>query len=200
MEKMNSSLWGPSIWRIMFASVYSVDRGAHEKDVSRFLTGLLPQLLPCRTCRENMIRHIPTVDRRIRGEYDRPNYWFKWCWEMKHQVNRTITPPRKSLPFNELNQRYVLHGAELNEVETADVLMLVALTARTLDLDVEFCELCHILARLLPVPTNAALRVFLEAIQRPVINSAHRVARQTRIQHGRPVYSIAHYRNFLSSA
>jgi len=96
--------------------------------------------------------------------------------------------------MSELVDRYVLHGAHVDEVELADVLMLIAISARHTDVDDVFIRFCHRLALVLPLQSDSALRRTLEVVGRPIVNAAHRCARNARLQHGLRPLVIAHYR------
>lgn len=156
----------------------------------------LPLILPCSTCRENMVAHVPVATKRCRTVPRTADQFFKWCWYLKHEVNRLTQHP--SIPLSELVDRYVLHGPHVDEVELADVLMLFAISARQLNRDDVFISVCRKLSAVLPVQPDSALRRTLEVVERPIINAAHRCARNTRIQNGMRPLVIAHYRAVAS--
>lgn len=192
---MNSSLWGPPIWKMMFACSWSLD----PSDAALFSQTLfedLPLLLPCSKCRDNMIAHIPVATRMCKETPCRPEHFFRWCWYLKHEVNRLTHHP--DLPLSELVDRYVLHGGHVDEVELADALVLFAVSSRRLGRDEVFIRFCHSLAQLLPVDAESAIRQTLGVVDRPIVNAAHRCARQTRLQHGRPPLVVTHYRQVAS--
>lgn len=207
---MHSTLWGPGMWQLMFACAWSA-KPEDADAVRALLLDQIPYLLPCGTCRENFSKHLAKVNRRAQGApradeyvYARaktsaarsPDHAFRWLWYLKDEVNKLTGHP--SLPYAELVDRHVLHGAHLDEVVVADTLVLVALSARKLERDDLFVTFCHTLARLLPVPLDAALRQYLTATERPVVNAALRCARHVRIQNGRPPLVMAHYRTVAS--
>ena len=192
---MHSSLWGPPIWKMMFACSWSME--SHMVEVWRsILFDELPVLLPCATCRDNMIAHIPIATKRCRGIPETGDQFFKWCWYLKHEVNRLTKHP--SIPLSELVDRYVLHGPHIDEVELADVLMIFAISSRNLKQDDVFISFCRHLAIVLPIQVDSALRQTLAVVDRPIINAAHRCARNTRIQNGARALVIAHYRAVAS--
>ena len=188
---MKGTLWGPPLWNMMFACTWSAD-ASRLSDIEDLLLEQLPFLLPCVTCRANYRKHIPIVHQKTNGRPRTSDAYFKWCWYMKNEVNRTTKHP--SLPLAELVERYVLHGAHVPEVPLADVLVLVAISARSLQQDDLFIDFCTTLSKLLPIPQDSAMRTLLTQIQRPIVNSALRCARNTRLQHGMRPLVLSHYR------
>ena len=189
---MHSSLWGPPLWQAIFASAWAVNASTIDA-LRALLLEQLPALLPCETCRNNYARHIPKVNQRAHGAPKSANgHAMRWCWYLKHEVNGVTG--HSSIPLAEVVDRYVLHGANVDEVALADVLVLVAFTARSLNRDDLYISMCGNLSELLGLAEDSALRQNLAVTQRPVINAALRCARQTRLQHGRPTFVLAHYR------
>ena len=187
---MRGSLWGPSVWQMMFACSWNVD--ARTADTLReMLMEQLPFLLPCKQCRDNYNDHVLKVNRKIRRPTSTDDF-MRWCYYLKDEVNKTTRHP--SIPLAELIDRYVLHGPCVSEVHLADTLMLVALSARALQRDDVFISFCHNLSVVLPTPSDSALRVALGTVSRPIVNSALRCARNTRLQHGMKPLVMTHYR------
>ena len=174
----------------MFACSWNVN--ARTADALRvLLTEQLPFLLPCKQCRDNYKDHLAKVDRKIRRLQSTDDF-MRWCYHLKNEVNKTTHHP--SIPLNELIDRYVLHGPCVSEVHLADTLMLIALSARVLQRDEVFISFCHNLSIVLPSPSDSALRTALQTVSRPIVNSALRCARNTRLQHGVRPLVMAHYR------
>ena len=192
---MNSSLWGPPIWKMMLACSWSI-RPEQVDEWRCVLFDELPLILPCGTCRENMVAHIPMATRFCNGIPKTSDQFIKWCWSLKHKVNQITKHP--SIPLSELVDRYVLHGAHIDEVELADVLMLFAISSRKLNRDDVFISFCRRLSLVLPIQATSSLRRTLAVVDRPIVNAAHRCARNTRIQHGLRPLVIAHYRAVAS--
>ena len=197
---MQSTLWGPPVWHAMFACAAPASQCSKSR--SQALRALcvdqLPYLLPCEECRSNMARHIPIVDRQTRGrDEDDPTYWYRWCYNMKHLVNKKTR--RRSITYEELLSRLELHGLQVHEVEVADVLVLMALTAHKLQRHDLFCQMCHTLARLLPVPQDSALSVRLARVDaHRIVNDALECAVGTRAQHGLSTFPLSHYKSVSS--
>jgi hypothetical protein len=143
-----------------------------------------------------MIAHIPVATKKCGGVPKTSEDFFKWCWYLKHEVNRITRHP--SIPLSELVDRYVLHGPNIDEVELADVLMLFAITSRKLGRDDVFISFCRKLSKILPTAPDSALRATLSIVDRPIVNAAHRCARNTRLQNGLRPLVISHYRTVAS--
>lgn len=188
---MQSSLWGPSLWKAMFACAWNPE-SSHLPRLDELFLEQIPALLPCSTCRENYARHVPMVHRRNRGRPRSADHYFRWCWYLKDEVNKITRHP--SISLSEVVNRYVMHGPVVCEVELADTLVLLAISAREKDRDDLFLAMCHNLSVLLPSPADSALQQTLAEAQRPVLTSAMRCARATRTQHGLPSLVLAHYR------
>ena len=181
----------------MFACSSAVRSDADATTWMRVLRDQLPLLLPCATCRKNMARHLPIVNANFRTPPHTAEHFVRWCWLMKHQVNRVTQHP--SIPQSEVVARLTLHGPVVPEVEFADVLVFMALSARALNRDDVFVAFCHDLATILPLPADSGLIQMLARACRPVLQSAARTARMAREQHGLPVFPIAHYRGMASA-
>lgn len=179
----------------MFSCAWSTTANDVHRVRTMFLDHI-PYLLPCSICRENYAKHVAIVNRRTHGEPDSVDRAFLWCWHMKDQVNR-ITHDR-SISMTELVERYIFHGPALNEVEVADCIMLMALTARILERDDLFVAFCSNLATILPVPDDSALKQHLSLVARPITQSTLRCVCRTRQQHNQPVRVLTHYKEMLS--
>jgi len=193
---VNPALWGPALWRAMFACAWG---RKDDENAAPLLKELLleqvPELLPCELCRSNFVKHLPSVNHDAEGEPSSGGeHAFRWLWHLKNQVNSKTQHP--SLRLEHLVERYVLHGAEamVHEVELADALVLVAIVAAERKQQASFVDLCASLHLLLPLPDDSALRTCLGGVRGPgVVNEAHLCAKYTREQHGYPEKKVAHY-------
>ena len=188
---MHASVWGPPLWKAIFSAAWHVDD--ETVDILReVLLELLPVLLPCVTCRENYRKHVPAVHRQSKSRLRSPDEVMRWCWYMKNEVNKVTH--HTSLPYDELVERYTFHKGILDEVEFADVLVIMALNARATKQDEAFVHFCRAMSEVLVLPHDSALAMSLNAVQAPVVNSAVRCACATRMQHGHATLNITHYR------
>lgn len=187
---MRATLWGPAVWRIMFASTWRL-APENVEHARRLLLDLIPELLPCPTCQEHYRGALTRVHRRAGGKPRDGDHAFRWCWYMKDEVNQRLRRP--SIHLADLVDRYLLHGNVVAEVEVADVLVLMALSSRATNRDDAFVEFCAHLALLLPLPSDSTLRHYLAHVARPVVPTALRLARHTREAHGLPRVNLEQY-------
>ena len=121
---------------------------------------------------------------------------FSWLYYLKDEVNkRGVVPPRPSITFHELTERYVFHGAVVDDVELGDVLVLFAIGATVLKKEPLFVELCDLLVSLLPLPHDSELVRHLVCVdERSVVAHTVRAARAARIERGLTPLTAAHYK------
>lgn len=193
---MQASLWGPTMWHLLFACAWSCPVDAFE-ELKTLLFEIIPKTLPCVSCRRNYVAHIGIVHKRAHIPRT-PEHAFRWLWYMKDEVNKALK--RTSIPMSEFIERYVLHGSLVNEVEVADMLMLVAIVAHAIERDDEYIQMCHIFSRLLPLPPEAALVRCLSVVRKPIVNAALCTARNTRKQHAQKVLVRAHYQAIVGTS
>ena len=178
------------MWRMLLACAWTCD--ADLPELVRVLYELVPRVLPCPTCRAHYAEALPRVKQRARHAPRTKDEAFRWIWYMKDEVNKHTKTP--SIHFADLVDRYVLHGGAVDEVETADVLTLMALAARAEDADDAHVAWCAFLAAQLPLAADSTLRHYLAHVTRPIVATTLRCARHTRESHGLRVLPLAHYR------
>ncbi len=190
---MRPSLWGPTVWKVMLACTWSLSEDAVEV-AQRLLLDLIPEVLPCPTCTDHYRQSLATVNRRARGRPGSGDHSFRWCWYMKNEVNQRLGA--SSIHLADLAERYLLHGAVLPEVEVADVLVLMAIQARTDSKDDAFVDFCAAVVRLLyaDVSSPSVFVYYLGHVSRPIIPTTLRLARSTREAHGLPRIDLRKYR------
>lgn len=183
------------MWRLLFA----VSWHARQEDTSalrRLLIDLVPRLLPCRDCRRHALLHLHEVKRRAKGDPKSPEHAWRWLYYLKDEVNKSLDPPVRSIDLPSFRARFALHdGHLLNDVEVADVLVLVALTAKELERMDEYAEMCSLVAPLLPVATDSLLPCLLMDKQASV-NGTLCTANDVRRSRGLPPRAIKHYRHW----
>lgn len=204
---MTPTVWGPIVWRMLFSCTRTVAPESEDARLRELLLELMPQVLPCHTCRLHALEHRAKVTRRAKGEPNTGDRAFLWLYYLKDEVNKSLLKvgsPRKrsssrrsSIPLRELQARYLLHdGIVLNEVEVADVLVLMALVAKELRREHAFVRFCHLLGELAHLHPRSELRVRLLqwSLEEPVDSHALRIAEHVRVEHGLPVRNAWHYR------
>jgi hypothetical protein len=121
---------------------------------------------------------------------------FYWLYCLKDEVNKQLK--QHSLPFSELTDRFVYHGALIDDVRVADVLLAFATVSVELGREEEYVDLCGLLAHLLPVPSDSELvRRLPKVSANTVFEDTLRIARAARVERGFPPQNAAHYRAML---
>ena len=159
----------------------------------RFLLVLIPETIPCVTCATHYQKNKSVVNRKARGQPGAGDHSFRWCWYMKNEVNMSLTPPATSVHLADIAERYILHGAVLPQVETADVLVLCAIKARADSKDDIFVEFCASMVALLKDDSSVFMH-YLRHVERPIIPTTLRLARYTREAHGLPRMDLLKYK------
>lgn len=185
------------MWRMLFAVCW------HCKDseigtLRHLLLELIPRLLPCHNCRLNFRLHRTSVARRAQGEPKNAAHAVRWLYYLKDAVNRVTTPPTPSITFNELQARFALgDGCPLNDVEVADLLVLVAIEAKALKREDDYATMCQILADLLPVTAESELLTCLTHTPSTSITThAVQTAQTVRKSRGLPMRPLKHYKDW----
>lgn len=188
---MRPSLWGPAMWKLMFVCTWNVCE-SNVEEVRNFLLYIIPNIIPCTTCANHYTASIPEVNRKAKGKPGVRQHSFRWCWYMKDVVNRRLGIT--SIHLADFAERFFLYGLSINEVEVADVLVLVALKAREDNKDELFTQFCRTLYRLLPIHEETVFMYYLKHIERPILTGTLRLARATREFHGMPVEDLVKYK------
>lgn len=188
---VHPSLWGPATWQLLFACAWSCPADRVDA-LRRVAMELVPTLLPCDRCREharrNLARATPRDPRTARDV-------FRWLHSLKREIARVERTT--SLTLDEVTRRWMFTGAYVDDVAVADCLVLFAIAAEDLDGGRDqFCEMCGLLAELLPGPDDSQLRRHLSRIRREaIVIDTTCAARAARIERGLcPRSSTAHYR------
>jgi hypothetical protein len=112
---------------------------------------------------------------------------------MRNEVNEMLGVT--SIHLSDLVERYLLHGAVLPEVEVADVLVLMAIQARSDAKDDTFVEFCTSIVKLLSKKDHQSVFMYyMGHVCRPIIPTTLRLARFTRESHGLPRMDLLKYR------
>ena len=165
-----------------------------EEVSRRLLLDLVPEVIPCPMCAEHYRKHCAIVNRKARGRPGSGDHSFRWCWYMKNEVNMSLGVT--SIHLADLVERYILHGPHLPDVEVADVLVLMAIHARTDSKDDVFVDFCASVLILLTskMSTSSVFMHYLAHVSRPIIPTTLRLARLTRESHGLPRMDLLKYK------
>lgn len=197
---MNPVVWGPVLWRMLFCIAWNSVQDDMAL-VRELFVVLLPRLLPCHDCRFHMLSHKDDVDRAagVRKSGPRnPTQAFRWLYHLKDAVNRKTTPPVRSISMDDLLSRYRFFDVSAtNEVELADVLVLVAMEAASLGREKDYDRFCAVVAILLPASASFK-RSLSECGAQDVIEHAARVADTMRQEAGLPTLTLEHYKKYGS--
>lgn len=189
---MNPIVWGPALWQALFACASAAHTTTKVAALRELLLTQIPLLLPCARCRQHFQQKRAKVTRRAQGEPNTSDQAVRWLWFLKDEVNRT--QGRVSVPLDDVRKRITFHANLVDDVALADVLVLVALSAKIRDRDVLFVECCHTFAILLPLPHDSQLRHALQHMSLPVVTNALRAAKASRIERGLPPLTLPQYK------
>ena len=100
---MDKSFWGPPIWVTIHscAALYTPDKDVYFKA----LLGSLIHLLPCSSCRGNMITHIKEDMPPIEEFLNNNERLFYWTWKLHEVVNKEIGKPE--FPYESAKKMYL---------------------------------------------------------------------------------------------
>ena len=101
--------------------------------------------------------------------------------------------------MEDLRARYALHdGHVLNDVEVADVLVLVAIEAKALDRLDDYAAFCGLLAPMLPVGLDSELPCLLKDARcaSGALAYALQTAQVVRASRGFPARPMKHYKDW----
>ena len=194
---MKPFLWGPAMWKMLFSTAFNVQKSTVDVFCDLVQT-IMPVVLPCKACRDNYVPHIPKGNRRAHGFPKDATHAVRWCYYLKEEVNRQLRRASALTSSEEVFTRLKMHKNHVDEVELADVLVLVALSCQKRGEDGVFCRFCAALVELLPLPNDSALRYYLTQMQSPIVAATVTCAQQTRVQHCRSSMSATHYRGLVN--
>lgn len=186
---MNPTLWGPVTWQVLLACAWNCKLDAMDR--LNELLRLIPLLLPCEKCRAQHVKHLSMVNRRANGPPTKPQDAFRWIWTCKALVNKSLGQSTTSL--NTITERFMFHGAVVDDILLGDSLVLFALTAKRLMMEEEFLQMCEHLSVLLPLPHDSELIIMLAQASFPIVPFAVKAAKAARIERGSRPLSLKHY-------
>jgi hypothetical protein len=184
------------MWELLFAISWHAPDDCLPQ-LLEILLDLVPRLLPCHTCRLGYRVHLPTVNRRAHGKPKNPAHAFRWLYYLKDEVNRSFTPPVISITLQQLYTRYAIHdGHVLNDVEVADLLVLVAIEAKSLGREKDYRRFCVLISDLLPVASDSILPSLVCAVMENVTTHALHVTNSVRAYRCLPIRTLKHFRDW----
>ena len=191
---MYPSVWGPTMWKLLFNIAMRATDDSME-DVRHFLFHVLPYVIPCHECRLHFRLHRAKVNKRAGGEPKSAEHMFRWLYYLKDEVNKNVTKQR-SPPLQEVYAHHNRHfqfqkGWMTNDVELADMLVLVAIEAHDNDRDDDCIAFVQSIRRFAKLPYE--LDTELAEFRRPIVPKAMNVAKHVRAAHALPVHTVKQY-------
>lgn len=188
------------MWRLLFSIAWHA-KDSQVPNLREIILDLVARLLPCHQCRLNFHVHKPICSKKMKGEeVTSPEKAFRLLYYFKEEVNKTLVPPSPSLSFSDLKSRYALHdGHLLNDIEVADLMVLVALEASDLSRQCDFRRFCFLLSDLIPVQYDSCLPNQLRSMLeegRPVVLHSLLIAQSVRKARGFPEKGLDHYKKW----
>lgn len=189
---MIPSLWGPSVWEVLFSAAWSC-RLEDQLHLWSFLQDDLKQLLPCPVCRTHYSLSKITL---AAPALSKQGSVFEWLHKAKASINKR---PASGLSLSMLITRHALYGASmLNVPRLADTLVLLALHAEEEGHEASFLSLCTVLCRCLALPSDSRLLYYLRGMSRPIASNALVLCQSVRAEHGMSRFPLTHYQSYLS--
>lgn len=184
------------MWELLFAVAWHAPDKCMPQ-LLEILLELIPRLLPCHACRLGFRVHLPVVNKRAHGKPKNPAHAFRWLYYLKDEVNRSFAPPVISISLQQLQARYAIHdGHILNDVNVADLLVLVAIEAKSLGREEDYRRFCVLISDLLPVTVDSIIPSFLAAVTENVTSHALHVANGVRTHRCLPTRTLKHFRDW----
>uniref|UniRef100_A0A6C0AGP7 thiol oxidase n=1 Tax=viral metagenome TaxID=1070528 RepID=A0A6C0AGP7_9ZZZZ len=102
---ISPKIWGPPLWDILhyITFVYEPKNSVH---VNRLFTYHLPNLMPCRTCRENYKKHIVKYPIRLESSESLS----KWLVRIHNETNKRLN--KKQVKYIDVKRKYLARGSK----------------------------------------------------------------------------------------
>tara|TARA_B100002052_G_scaffold299027_1_gene334813 strand:+ start:4053 stop:4517 length:465 start_codon:yes stop_codon:yes gene_type:complete len=100
----NPSIWGPPIWDVLHYLTFQYSPLSQSKNMRLLFTKHLPNLMPCRKCRDNYKEHIKKIPLRLESAESLS----KWLVKIHNLVNVTKTNPTRKYTYAEVKKKYHL--------------------------------------------------------------------------------------------
>ena len=112
---MLTTVWGPSIWHFLHTMSFNYPVNPtrkHKKDYKKFIMSL-GKILPCRHCRENIIKNLKSQPLTESALKNRHNF-SKWMYNLHERVNKMLKK-KSGLTFKQVRNRYENFRARCSE-------------------------------------------------------------------------------------
>ena len=163
---------------------------------------LAPLLLPCEKCRKHYSTNAHKAYRMLRGfRPDTGEKVFQWLYYLKDEVNKSSAPKAASPPLADITQRFEFSNGSPDDVLSADTILLLAISAEECGKVPLFCDFCHKLAEIFPLPADSQLVAGLRGMKGPsAVSHAFLVTKCVRAERGLPAsLSLAKLKQIAAS-
>ena len=187
---MDPNVWGPCIWSTLFSISFRCN-DHHLKQVKELLKNL-GSLIPCPTCKEHYSRNKVYADKKYPIEKSLTNLQH-WLWYVKSLVNKNLKI--KDTEFKYIKIRYELNHHTINELELADVLLLISMTLDDKKMEI-FEEFTNSLATILLSFMKSNLPVLLLCFDKTPVNML-KISNSIRQNNNLKERTLSFYKPFL---
>ena len=100
MKIHDPKIWGPPLWDILHYITFRYDETKDEKIYHELFTKHLPNLMPCKSCRDHYKQHIKKLPIRLESR----NSLSRWLVHIHNKVNKQLK--KKEMPYEIIKSRY----------------------------------------------------------------------------------------------
>ncbi len=138
---MNSSIWGPKMWDIMFTT-------AHTLPVSDCISMLneLRVVLPCSHCRRSYTAYLQRFDPE--ACINDAESGAKFIWTLHDFVNVKLDKRKACIPFSLLQLRHAVFSSVCSYWDPLDMLAIISLQLENMEQVESYCRIAPIFTKL----------------------------------------------------
>lgn len=100
----NPSIWGPELWQVLHYLTFQYNPLTQYNDMKLLFIEHLPNIMPCKSCREKYKEHIKKKPIRLKSR----DSLSKWLIDIHNLVNITKKNPTRKHTYKEVRQKYHL--------------------------------------------------------------------------------------------
>ena len=132
---MNTSLWGPPLWRILHTLSFSPDAMNHAVDVSEFIK-TFRYILPCIFCRNSFRTFVTDLESKYEetlADTVSSGHLSRWLYKMHGLVNAKLDEQEhpgvkgRYINFECLTKRFILKPVAFTSSDVWEILQIFAL-------------------------------------------------------------------------
>ena len=93
---MNPKIWGPALWFVLHIISFNYPVNPSKNDKKNYFIFLksLENILPCKSCRDNLKDHLKNIDMNI---FDNRDTFSHFIYDLHNLVNHTLNKQKYSL-------------------------------------------------------------------------------------------------------